>query len=364
MSKKFWIPVFVALLVALAAGVWAYVDAAAQVPVPQGRQRRLPGALGQVTVVGEHQFTLQTRAGKELAVRFDDQTRFVDPQKQPLSSADLQTDGWVAVVIARNSGEPPLARLVVILPAEFDPANLAGARGLVTAVDVAASAFTLENKAGQASTVKVDAETKYLGQVQGLADLKVDMLAQARIEKLDNGDLLANSVRAGFPLVKHAGEVLSVDLAASQFVMQTARQDQQLTITVDAETKFRSRDETVQELADLQPGMVVVVSAEKQGETTLLARLVAAGDKEDLPQFDQRFLGKVTAIASESFTIQTRQGEALTFQVTEETRFRSRLGVVDSLEDLKEGMPLVVGANELGDGQYQAILVLVAPKRR
>lgn len=364
MSKKFWLPVFAALLLALGVGAWAYVDAAAQGPIPQGRQRKLPGALGQVTAVAADQFTVQTKAGQERIIRFDETTRFVDPQKQELSPADLQTGGWVAVVVVRNSGEPPLARAVVILPEDFDPANLAGLRGQVTAVDLAANAFTLESKEGQASTVKVSADTKYLGQVTGLADLQVDMLAQARVEQQANGDMLAKSVRAGFRLVKHAGEVVSVDPAAGQFVLQPARQDQQLTITVDADTKFRSRDGAVQELADLQPGMVVVVSAEKQGESPLLARLVVAGNKEDLPEFDRRYLGKVTAVGAQSFTIQTRQGESLTFQVTEETHFRSRAGAVAGLDDLKVGMPVVVGANDLGDGQYQALLVLASPKLR
>jgi preprotein translocase subunit YajC len=362
MNKKIWLPVFAALLLALAAGAWMYADAAAQEGrFPLARQRKLPGALGQVTAISAGQFTIQTRAGEERTISFDDTTRFIDPQKQPLSADDLQTGGWVAVAIARQGGEPPLARLVVILPEDFDPANMAGLRGRVVGVDVAGDAFTLEDKNGQATTAKVNADTQYRGQVTALADLQVGMLAQAATEEQANGDLLAKTLRAGYPLVKHAGEVVRVDLAAGQFVLKTARTDQELTITVDAETRFRSKDDTVQELADLQTGMVVVVSAEKQGEDALLARLVAAGNKEDLPKFDQRFLGKVTAVDDQSFTIQTRQGQAITFQVTDETRFRSRRGAVDGLEDLKPGMPVAVGAGDLGDGQYQALAVLVAP---
>jgi hypothetical protein len=276
MSKKFWIPVFAALLLALAAGAWAYADAAAQERPLQGRLRKPPRTLGQVTAVAADQFTLQTRAGQERAFRFDESTRFVDPQKQELSLEDLQNGGWVAVVVVRNSGEPPLARLVVILPEDFDPANWAAVRGRVTGVDVPGSAFTLEDKDGKSTTVKVDTDTKYLGQAAGLADLQVGMLAQTRAEKQANGDLLAKSVRAGVPS-------------------------------------------------------------------------------------DQRFLGKVTAIDGQTFTIQTRRGESVTFQVTEETRFRSRKGVVDSLDDLQVGMPVGVGAEDLGNGQYQAQVVIAAP---
>jgi preprotein translocase subunit YajC len=363
MSKKVWIPIFAALLFALAAGVWMYTSAAAQGRFPPTERRKLPGALGRVTAVAADQFTIQTRTGQERTFRIDENTRFVDPQKQELSPEDLQTGAWVIVIAARPKGDTPLARAVVILPEDFDPENWGRVRGRVVQVDVAGNAFSVEGKDGQTTTVKVDANTQYRGQVSNLADLQVGMLAQAVTEEQASGDLLARTVRAGYPLVRHAGEVVSVDPTAGQFVLKTARQGEALTITVDAETKFRSKDETVQGLEDLQPGMVVVVSAEKRGEDVLLARLVGAGDKEDLPRFDQRFLGRVTAIEDQSFSVKTRRGETITFQVTEETRFRSRGGVVDGLEDLKQGMPVVVGAKDLGGGQYQALMVLAGPGR-
>ena len=71
MSRKIWIPVSAILLVVLAAGAWVYADAAAQGRIPVGRQRKLPGALGQVTTVDADQFTLQTKAGLERTFRID-----------------------------------------------------------------------------------------------------------------------------------------------------------------------------------------------------------------------------------------------------------------------------------------------------
>jgi hypothetical protein len=161
----------------------------------------LPGALGQVTAIGADQFTLQTRAGQERTFRFDESTRFTNPEKQELSAADLQTGAWVRVVVARRGGQPRLARAVVILPPDFDPQAYA----------------------------------------------------------------------------------------------------------------------------------------------------------------DRRFLGKITGVEAASFTLQTRTGETLTFQVTAETVFHSRKGTVDSLDDLKAGLPVAVGAKDLGDGRYQALHVLAAP---
>jgi hypothetical protein len=238
--------------------------------------RWLPGALGQVTAVQADQFTLQTRNGQERTFRYDESTRFTDPDKQELSAADLPTGGWVRVVVARRGGQPRLARVVVILPPDFDPEDYAGQRGRVTGVDLPASAFTLEDKDGRATTLKVDADTIYRGQATALADLQVGMLAQAVTEVQANGDLLAKTVRAG----------------------------------------------------------------------------IAA---------DRRFLGKVTTVDAASFTLQTRKGEMLTFQVTAETVFRSRGGLIDSLDDLKAGLPVAVGAGDLGDGQLQALRVLAAP---
>jgi hypothetical protein len=240
------------------------------------RLRRLPGALGQVAAVQADQFTLQTQAGQERTLCFDESTRFTNPEKQELSAADLQTGAWVRVVVARRLGQPRLARAVVILPPDFDPQDYAGLRGRVTGVDVTGSAFTLEDKDGQAIPLKVDADTLYRGRATALPDLQAGMLARAVTEKQANGDLLAKAVRAGLPA-------------------------------------------------------------------------------------DQRFLGKVTAVDAASFTLQTRKGETLTFQVTAETVFHSRNSLVNSLDDLKAGMPVAVGATDLGDGRYQALRVLAAP---
>jgi len=52
-----------------------------------------------------------------------------------------------------------------------------------------------------------------------------------------------------------------------------------------------------------------------------------------------------------------RDGQTITFQVTGDTKFRSKGGQVKSLEDLQEGMIAMVGAEELSNGKYQAQVV-------
>ncbi len=362
MSKKLLIPMIAVLVVALLAGVWLTGDALAQGENPQGRLRRARPALGQVTAVGENQFTVQTRNGESRTFLIDENTRIRSKDAKDLSFSDLQVGRWVGVVAPKDSGEQPIARLVVLLPEDFDPEQMQGVRGRVTEIDIAAQAFTLEKRQGEAVTLKVDENTRFTGEVTDLAGLEDGMLAGAVTREQENGDLLATLVRAGNPQDRRqnrqAGEVTSVDESAGQFTLRTLRNDKETTFAVDENTRFRSKDGKVESLKDLKTGMVaLVVARPAEDGKTPVAALVAAGDRSDLPKFDKRFAGKVTAVGDQSFTIQTRDGQQITFQVTGDTKFRSKGGQVKGLEDLQAGMITLVGAKELGNGEYQAQVV-------
>jgi len=58
-----------------------------------------------------------------------------------------------------------------------------------------------------------------------------------------------------------------------------------------------------------------------------------------------------------------RNGEQYDFQVTAETRFRSLQNRVAALEDLQVGMKVLVGAEQVGDGNYQAQVVIIGALR-
>ncbi len=306
---KSWRLMAGALILALVAGlVLVPSPAAAQGKdpgqVPAGlpaKLARLRPVLGQVTQLGTDQFTLTTRNGVERTFRYDDQTRFIDSARQPLSAADLAQDGWVAVVSApqgrvggllnrllrrgqaapaagQAAGQSVLARIVVILPGDFDPDQAQGARGLVTGVDPAAHQFTLVNRQGVKSTLTVDDQTKFTGQAAALSDLEAGMGALVLAEKQPDGSLLAQQVRAGFAPQRRAGEVVAVDPAAGQFTLKTRKDGQELTIHVDSNTRFRSRGKSVQSLADLKAGMpVLVVANEASGVYTARAVAVLKG---------------------------------------------------------------------------------------
>jgi hypothetical protein len=79
-------------------------------------------------------------------------------------------------------------------------------------------------------------------------------------------------------------------------------------------------------------------------------------------------VGSVVAVdlAASTLTFEVqRTGEEITLLVDENTRFRSRGGLVEGLEDLQAGQPLLVVYRQQPDGSYLALQVLAGrPARR
>jgi hypothetical protein len=158
--------------------------------------------------------------------------------------------------------------------------------------------------------------------------------------------------------VKNLGVVTAVDPQTGSFALYT-RGGKELEFWVDEETKFNSRDGAIAGLEDIETEMVALVVSLPQRDGSLLATRVLVGPREDWPRFDLVARGEVVEIDEDSFSLETSAGEAHTFQVTDQTRFRSPGGTVQSLEDLVPGMRVLVGADGGEDGQMLAKLVLV-----
>jgi len=361
MSKKIFIPISVALLVAIIAGLWVSTEAIAQEGGLLARLRRARPVVGQVTSVSGDQFTIEKRDGKELTFLVDENTRYANKEKAELSIDDLEIGQWVAVASPKRIQEEPVARLVVLLPENLDPPQMSGLRGSILSVDVSGNQFTLQTQQGEKNTFDVDSSTIYKGEATTFSGLQEGMSAGVAAKELEDGSRLAQIVRTGFPISKHLGEITAVDQEDSTFTLRTRRGQEELIFKVDENTRFRSKDQSVESLEDLQPGMAGVVVAREQGDAMPVAVMVGAADKDDLPKFDQRIGGRIVSLEKNSFTIKDRNGQQHTFQVTVNTRFRSRGGQISGLEDLKEGMPVIVGAKELGNGTYQAELVIAMP---
>ncbi|MFC1879486.1 DUF5666 domain-containing protein [Chloroflexota bacterium] len=370
MSKKVLILIISAVFVAVVAGAWVSTTAFAKEGGFGDRLRVARRGLGQVISIADDQFTIQRQDGETFTILIDDETNYRGKDQVELSFDDLKVDGWVIVIPVRPGMEKIMARAVFILPDEFDPNQFGGARGLITSVDIAADQFSLETDEGAQLTFDINDETNFWGDLETLADLDLDMEAIVRSQEQEDGSLLALGVMSGSfdraSIQRNLGRVLEVDPDNSIFVLQVRSSDDPLVFQVDENTRYHSRDQIVQSLEDLQPEMIVAVGARQQDDGTLLAFLVAAATRDQLPSFESRAAGRVTAVEHNSFTILARNGETYSILVTGDSIFRGQNGQVQSLDDLQVDMPVFVGGKELGNGQhqYQAKLVLVLPRTR
>jgi hypothetical protein len=352
MFKKFFVPLMLALLAALLLGGVALAQTGGTI---HGGRR----GIGRILSLGDQQITIETRRGEQRDILVDDQTQYRTQEGHVLQFGDLRTGEWVAGIVRYNEQGQMVARLVLLLPDDYDPSQRLGRRaaGHVTSVDVQAGSFEMHTLRGDDLSFRVSEGTIYRGSVTGLEDLEEGMQAAVGGVKQDDGSLLALVVLARQPLLKHAGTVTSVDTSAGAFNLET-RQGEALTFSVDDQTRFRSKDGSIQSLDDLESGMVAIVVADQGENGGLIARFVAAGTKDQLPQFDLRTAGRVVVVNADGFILQSPSGEQYKFVVTGETKFRSLGGWLQGLGDIQIGMRLGVGGDELGGGGYVARLVL------
>ncbi|MDH5506953.1 MAG: DUF5666 domain-containing protein, partial [Anaerolineae bacterium] len=124
------------------------------------------------------------------------------------------------------------------------------------------------------------------------------------------------------------GLVTSVDVAGSTFTIQT-RNDKSVALIVTEETRFASRLSELNGLEDLAVDMAVMVGVKKQEDGSLLALGVLEIDPELLNS--ERAFGVLVSVDGNSFTVQTRGEDRLTFEVDGDTLFVDRSGDVQGL---------------------------------
>jgi hypothetical protein len=241
-----------------------------------------------------------------------------------------------------------------------NPAVKSQHRGLGQITKLGDSQLTVQLKRGVVKVIHIDENTRYIkadGSVGSFADLQVGLWVAGRVIASANGPLarlviiLPDGFNPSVRLIRHVGTIIAVDPAASSFDLKS-HQGESLTFQVDSTTQFFGK---LQSLVELKPGMQAVVGATQLEDGSYLAVRVTAREK---PQVDVKVAGRVTAIDVASFTILGRDGKTYTFQVTPETRFRSRGGQVKGLKDLQLGMGVGVSAQNAGDGQLKALVVV------
>jgi len=234
--------------------------------------------------------------------------------------------------------------------------------GVILSLDFPGKKFTLRTLAGGDLHVLVTGATTFRspqGEISGFDNLEQGMRAVVRGELRGDGTLQAAQISAALvedlpQTVRVTGEIRSVD--ASSFVL-AAGDGRSLSFEVVERTAFRSRDGSIQSLADLEPGMqALVVGVQRDGAWTAL--IVAAGNVADLKERAFKAAGEISSVVpgQSSFTLDS-DGTAITFQVSDRTRFRSRDGSVASIHDLKQGMQAHVVALETEQESNLALLV-------
>ncbi|MEE9215886.1 MAG: DUF5666 domain-containing protein, partial [Anaerolineales bacterium] len=155
--------------------------------------------------------------------------------------------------------------------------------------------------------------------------------------------------------IRAAGEISGVVPGQGTFTL-TTRQGEELGFQTNENTKFRSPNGSIEDIHDLKKGMKVLVVAVEQDDGTLLALMVAAGYPDDLPDH-LRAAGQIQAINADSqtFALQTRDGETLAFQTGERTRYRGE--GIEGFGDLEVGMHALVVAVPQDEGSPMALLV-------
>ncbi|MES0338504.1 MAG: DUF5666 domain-containing protein [Anaerolineales bacterium] len=257
--------------------------------------------------------------------------------------------------------------LVGVAYAEGDaPDNQTRVAGVILNVDFPGNTFAVRTLSGTDVHVHVTGNTEYRsrdGSVQEFEDLVVDMRTIVVGQERGDGTINASVVFAATPeelpdIMRLKGEVGGV--GGDNFTLRT-EDGRSLTINIIERTRFRSRNGEVTKLSDLKAGMVTLVAAVDSEDNGIVALVVAA----EIPGGDIRdrifrTTGEITGVVpgQDTFTVQSNEGENITFVTGERTKFRSRDGSVTGIHDLKRGMLTMVGAIKMEDGTNQALVVL------
>lgn len=205
MSKKMWIAGVIAL--ALTLGVVAVASAASVAdppnpPGPRGGPGRgsawPPHLVGEITAVGDNQFTMEGPRGGDITVEVDEFTSYLGSLE---GFADLEVGAEVAVAGHRSGqgdSQGSVVARVVVLRDELPMGTRIG--GEVTAKS--STSLTIETRRGESFTFNVTSATEFLSRenaVTGLADIEVGDHVLVVFEQASSGTLTANLILVAVP---------------------------------------------------------------------------------------------------------------------------------------------------------------------
>jgi hypothetical protein len=324
--------------------------------------------IGEITEIDldSSSFTLLSHSGRNLRFVVGEGTVFRSRDGSIQGLRDLSIGMKALVSAIRNPDGYLEAEMVTTSNANELPVINRSA-GTITSVNSDEGSFVLESREGQLQEFAVGPRTRYRsrdGSIKSLADVEPGM--QAIVASVAQEGQKPQALMIGIKILDEPserfnaiGEIINVVPGQGTFDLET-RNGRLISFTVTDRTKFRSRDGSIEDIHDLKKGMHAVVVGVESEEGNLLALGIAAADPEeikDIAKLDVRALGKITSIGDQTFTMETKNQGSLTFSVDSSTRFISHNNAVGGLEDLQEGMIVVVGAKELGNGDLKAVFV-------
>ena len=235
--------------------------------------------------------------------------------------------------------------------------------GEIQGVNPDSNSFILLTRTGENFEFIVTEHTNFrsrIGAMGSIDVLSIGMKTLVTGTKDSEGNLIASLVVAGqaseMPeLLRASGTIVSINPDEGSFQLEMINSEIQ-EFTVGYRTRYISRDGSINGLVDIAPGMSANVVAVIRGERSPLAlRITVGGYPEQRERF--KVIGDITNVipGQETFELEDRNGNMVTFIVNERTRFRSRDGSIEDIHDLKKGMrALVVGLRD-GDGPLVAL---------
>ena len=206
MSKKIWMAAIGSLLLAatlatvvIAAPSQADLMDPPNPPGPRGGPGRdllwgPPHLAGEITEIGDAQFTLATANNAEITIEVNGFTSYLGTLD---SFGDLEV-GLDVAVVGQRSGEGTLVARAVATREDLPLGTRLG--GEVTAVGV--DTLTIETRLGESFTFDVTPDTDFLSRentVTSLGDIEVGDHVMVLFEQSTSGGLTANLILVGSP---------------------------------------------------------------------------------------------------------------------------------------------------------------------
>ncbi len=264
-----------------------------------------------------------------------------------------------------------LATFSSVYAAEDTPQPRFRASGRIVSVNSEKNIFTIETRNNETMTINVVEETRFRsrnGSIQTINDLEVDMLVAVAGSRNEDGDMVAGLIIAGHEgdlqgWSRSFGTISDIYLDSSSFALIKKNGETQRFLVTER-TRFRSRDGSIQELADLESGKSALVGAVESNENQdgpLEAILIAIANPNEQPA-RERVWGEIESVnaGKNLFTLITRQGTEQAIIAIDQTRFISRDGSISGVSDLEKGMHTVVIGTRSEDGDLLALRVAIA----